>query len=51
MTQNIKIQPTHGCIKIKNVKNTEEACALIEKILNAHPDVECDWIEGDLIEN
>lgn len=51
MTQKIKVQPAHGCIEIKNVKNAEEAFALIEKILNAHPDVDCDWIDGVLIEN
>jgi hypothetical protein len=51
MTQKIKVRPSHGCIEVKNVKNVEEAFALIEKILNTHPDIECDWVEGALIED
>ena len=51
MTQKIKVHLTHGCIEVKNVKNVEEAFALIEKILNAHPRIECDWVDGALIED
>ena len=51
MTQKIKVRLTHGCIEVKNVKNIEEALALIEEILNAHPSIECDWVDGALIED
>ena len=41
--------PTNGCI---TVKETDEAKAflLMEEALNAHPDIECDWIDGIAIE-
>ncbi|XQW84457.1 hypothetical protein ACOYR1_15145 [Thalassotalea piscium] len=48
MTQKIKVRLTHGCIEVKNI---EDALALIEEILNAHPSIECDWVDGALIED
>ncbi len=50
MKKVLRVHPTNGCIEVKNVKNEDEAFALIEKFLNTHPDIDCDWVDGILIE-
>ncbi|WP_404391370.1 hypothetical protein [Pseudoalteromonas phenolica] len=37
--------PTNGVITIKAV-NQEEAFEKVLAALNAHPDIDCDWIDG-----
>lgn len=45
-TYRIVVQPTNGCITVTNINTTKEAFNLIQEVLNAHPQIDCDWISG-----
>ena len=45
MEDQIAYRPTNGCILIR-AKDKDAAFALIAEALNAHPEIECDWIDG-----
>lgn len=40
--------PTSGCVTVK-AKDEDEAFQKMKDALDAHPDIECDWIDGRLI--
>lgn len=40
--------PTSGCVTVQ-AKNEDEAFQKMKDALDAHPDIECDWIDGRLI--
>lgn len=41
--------PTNGCVTVK-AKDTDKAFQKMKYALDAHPDIECDWLDGILIE-
>jgi hypothetical protein len=45
----IDVHPTNGCITVKGATSVDDAFNRIKNILNAHPDIDCDWITGIVI--
>lgn len=47
----IEVHPTNGCIMVSNVTTLEQALEKTREALAKSSNIDCDWIDGILIES